>query len=107
MNNTLIIIPSRMSAKRLPGKPLLKINDISIFEQYVSSEAFVEETLFENKIDLKFTINELETLFVDKINIFGNNVTKEEVIRNQLIVVIQKDSVKKHIVQEKRKRRRV
>lgn len=27
---TLVIIPSRMSATRLPGKPLLKINDISI-----------------------------------------------------------------------------
>ena len=27
---TLIIIPSRMSASRLPGKPLLKINGLSI-----------------------------------------------------------------------------
>ena len=27
---TLVIIPSRMSATRLPGKPLLKINNISI-----------------------------------------------------------------------------
>lgn len=27
---TLVIIPSRLSATRLPGKPLLKINDISI-----------------------------------------------------------------------------
>ena len=27
---TLTIIPSRMSATRLPGKPLLKINDLSI-----------------------------------------------------------------------------
>ena len=27
---TLIIIPSRMSATRLPGKPLLKINGLSI-----------------------------------------------------------------------------
>ena len=81
--------------KDLSGKPysinaiekiLKKINDISIFEQYVSSEAFVEETVFENKIDLKFTINESDTFFVDKINIFGNNVTKEEVIRNQLEV---------------------
>ena len=27
---TLVIIPSRMSATRLPGKPLLKINDLSI-----------------------------------------------------------------------------
>ena len=67
-------------------KILKKINDISIFEQYVSSEAFVEETVFDNKIDLKFTINEADTFLVDKINIFGNNVTKEEVIRNQLEV---------------------
>ena len=27
---TLIIIPSRLSATRLPGKPLLKINGLSI-----------------------------------------------------------------------------
>jgi 3-deoxy-manno-octulosonate cytidylyltransferase (CMP-KDO synthetase) len=27
---TLVIIPSRLSAKRLPGKPLLKINGLSI-----------------------------------------------------------------------------
>ena len=27
---TLVIIPSRMAAKRLPGKPLLKINGTSI-----------------------------------------------------------------------------
>ena len=33
MSNTLIIIPSRMSAKRLPGKPLLKINGKSIISQ--------------------------------------------------------------------------
>jgi len=30
MTNTLILIPSRMAATRLPGKPLLKINDLSI-----------------------------------------------------------------------------
>ena len=35
---TLIIIPSRMSATRLPGKPLLKINGISIISQ-VSKKA--------------------------------------------------------------------
>ena len=77
----------------LKGKPysinriekiLKKINEISIYEQYVSSEAFVEENIFENKIDLKFVINEVETVQVDKINILGNNVTKEVVIRNQL-----------------------
>ena len=30
MSKTLILIPSRLSAKRLPGKPLLKINGLSI-----------------------------------------------------------------------------
>ena len=35
---TLVIIPSRMSATRLPGKPLLKINDLSIIS-HVSKKA--------------------------------------------------------------------
>ena len=30
MTKTLILIPSRMGASRLPGKPLLKINNLSI-----------------------------------------------------------------------------
>tara|TARA_Y100000389_G_C17427884_1_gene500698 strand:+ start:188 stop:928 length:741 start_codon:yes stop_codon:yes gene_type:complete len=30
MSKTLVLIPSRMSATRLPGKPLLKINNLSI-----------------------------------------------------------------------------
>ena len=30
MTNTLILIPSRMAATRLPGKPLLRINNLSI-----------------------------------------------------------------------------
>ena len=38
---TLIIIPSRLSAKRLPGKPLLKINGLSIISHVVKK---AEET---------------------------------------------------------------
>ena len=30
MNNTIILIPSRLAATRLPKKPLLKINNLSI-----------------------------------------------------------------------------
>ena len=30
MAKTIILIPSRMSASRLPGKPLLRINDLPI-----------------------------------------------------------------------------
>ena len=44
---TLIIIPSRLSAKRLPGKPLLKINDISIISHVFkkAEEANIGEVL--------------------------------------------------------------
>ena len=35
MTKTLILIPSRLSATRLPGKPLLKINNLSIISHVV------------------------------------------------------------------------
>jgi 3-deoxy-manno-octulosonate cytidylyltransferase (CMP-KDO synthetase) len=35
MSKTVILIPARLSAKRLPGKPLLKINGISIISHVV------------------------------------------------------------------------
>ena len=35
MPKTLILIPSRLSATRLPGKPLLKINGLSIISHVV------------------------------------------------------------------------
>ena len=42
MNNTIILIPSRLAATRLPNKPLLKINDKSIinhvYEKALSAE---------------------------------------------------------------------
>ncbi len=35
MSNTIILIPSRMSAERLPGKPLLEINNLPIISHVV------------------------------------------------------------------------
>ena len=35
MNKVLILIPSRLSAQRLPGKPLLKINNLPIISHVV------------------------------------------------------------------------
>ena len=42
--------------------------------------------MVDNKINLKFKIRESEKYFVNKINIYGNNVTAESVIRNQFEV---------------------
>tara|TARA_B110001452_G_scaffold44450_1_gene34003 strand:+ start:145 stop:885 length:741 start_codon:yes stop_codon:yes gene_type:complete len=47
MAKTLIIIPSRMAATRLPGKPLLKINNLSIISHVFkrASEANIGEVV--------------------------------------------------------------
>ena len=40
----------------------------------------------EDKLDLTFSVLESDKFFVNNIDIFGNNVTEESVIRNQLEV---------------------
>ena len=72
---------------------LNKINDILedidlivLNEQFESINASVEEQLIENNLNLKFIISETDKRFVEKINILGNNITEETVIRNQLLV---------------------
>ena len=63
---------------------LEKIEIITINEQYESINATVEETIIDNKINISFNIEETERMFIERINIFGNNITKESVIRNQI-----------------------
>ena len=63
---------------------LEEIDKITLDQQFQSTSAEVEENINNQKINLKFIIKELEPIYVEKINIFGNNVTKETVIRNQL-----------------------
>ena len=63
---------------------LEKIENITVNEQYESIKATVEETIIDNKINISFNIEETERLFIERINILGNNVTKESVIRNQI-----------------------
>ena len=60
------------------------IDDITLNEEYRSISASVEENIIQNKINLNFIIKETNKFFVEKINIFGNNITRENVIRNQL-----------------------
>ena len=61
-----------------------KIEVITINEQYESIKAIVSENIVSNKIDINFKIEETEKFFIEKINILGNNITRESVIRNQI-----------------------
>jgi outer membrane protein insertion porin family len=63
-----------------------EIDIITTDKEFHSIASTVEEELVQNKINLNFEITETEKIFVEKINIFGNNVTRENVIRNQLVV---------------------
>ncbi len=65
-------------------KILNEIDDISINEQYQSVKASVSEVQNDDYLNLIFKIEETDKFFVKRINIFGNNVTEESVIRNQL-----------------------
>ena len=68
------------------NKILKEIDLITAQEQYQFINAFVDENIIGDKINLNFKINETKKYYVEKINIFGNNVTAENVIRNQFEV---------------------
>ena len=73
---------------KIVEKMLNTIEKIASFEQYEFVNARIDETIVDNdKIDVKITIlDDKDNFFVKTINIFGNNITIEDVIRNELII---------------------
>ena len=63
-----------------------EIDTIVLSNQFESVNAIVNESFESDKINLEFTINESDKFIVEKINIFGNNITRENVIRNNLLL---------------------
>ena len=62
-----------------------EIDKVSLTREYDFINADLEEIdKGNNKLDLIFNIKESQKFYVEQINIFGNNVTYESVIRNQL-----------------------
>ena len=79
--------------KKIKGEPysinkidkiLDEIDAITEIEQYRFIKASVIEDLKPNQINLEFVVEEGEKFYVNRINIFGNTITSENVIRNQL-----------------------
>ena len=67
-------------------KILKEIDKIVLNEQFEFLKSSVKEITKGDSINLIFDIGESEKYYVEKINIYGNNVTREEVIRNNLLV---------------------
>ena len=67
-------------------KILNEIDLITINEEFKSIKSTVEEEIVNNVLNIKFVIEDIDRTFVEQINILGNNITEESVIRNQLIL---------------------
>ena len=66
---------------------ILKVIDrIVLNEQYEFLKSTVNEEIYDDLINLTFNIDESEKFYVEKINVLGNNVTQENVIRNEFSV---------------------
>ena len=67
-------------------KILDQINILTTRMEFQSVKSTVNESFELNYINLDFIIEETEKVIIEKINIFGNNITRENVIRNQFEV---------------------
>ena len=63
-----------------------EIDKIAVTKQFEFINASFEEKLSENKINIKFIIDETQKLYVNRVNIIGNDITNENVIRDFLVV---------------------
>ena len=62
-----------------------EIDKIVLDKQFEFVNATFKEVVVGNKINLKINLVEKEKRYIEKINILGNYITNEEVIRNALI----------------------
>ena len=64
-----------------------EIDEIALKKEFEFINAKYSEVINDNnKIDLSISLEETEKFYIEKINIFGNYITNENVIRNSLIV---------------------
>ena len=81
---------SKLSGKVFSNSKIEKIieeiDKIALQKQYQFINAEIVEKLIDNKIDFLFRVEELEKLYVERINILGNSYTDEKVVRNNLLI---------------------
>ena len=68
-------------------KVLREIDKLALSKQYEFINASLSEVIIDNnKLNIEISLVDTDKFYVEKINIFGNEFTIEEVIRNSLIV---------------------
>ena len=67
------------------SKIVKEIDKVSLSREYDFINAtIIEEKLNTNKININFKVSDSEKLYIERINILGNNITEESVIRSNL-----------------------
>ena len=87
VNDTLIKLKGKKYSLNKLNKVVKQIDKISASRLYDFIDASIEtEVVDENKLNITFDVKESEKFYVKKINILGNNITEERVIRDVLEV---------------------
>ena len=77
----------KLYSQKILNKLIDEINEFILNEEFVFINANYDEIIkLENKIDIIINFDELEKTFVERINVFGNYITDEKVVRNSLII---------------------
>ena len=87
INNQLINLNGEIYSYKIIEKILDNVDEIALNEQFEFVQATIDETVVDgNKLNFVIQFAESPNIYIEKINIFGNNITRESVIRDQLIV---------------------
>ena len=87
INEVLLELKNTTYSLNKINKILKEIDKLALSHQYEFINAKVVEKIVDNnKLNLNFVINETEKFYVEKINITGNDITRESVIRNSFFV---------------------
>ncbi len=87
VKETLLDLEGKTYSLNKINKVLKEIDKVALSKQYEFINADITESIATgNKIDITVSMKETPKFYVEKINISGNSITLEEVIRNSLIV---------------------
>ena len=87
INKKLIDLKGKVYSTKELNKIIDEIDKVVLQKEFVFINAKYDLKIKEdNKIDVKLYFQDLEKFYVEQINIFGNFITEEKVIRNSLIV---------------------
>ena len=74
-------------SKKLINELVNELNDFTLENDFIFINANYKEIIKkENLIDVIFTFDDIKKQYVERINILGNYITDEKVIRNSLII---------------------